>query len=153
VKSITLRLNALHSNDGCCDINISLKRRVTSAAARQGIPGKTSMPRLPDRALEAAMPSKHRRRPHHRQATSPPKSPPLFRQRLVYLFPRIEGRPIGRGGRGFVFGRFGKQLTAPLAKILAFQVIILAFWRDNTYVLAHRVTAERIGLAANSVPD
>jgi hypothetical protein len=59
--------------------------------------------------------------------SSPPKSSPsLFRQRLlIYLFPRIEGRPIGRGCQ--TFRAFGKQLTALLAKILAFHAIILAF--------------------------
>jgi hypothetical protein len=70
--------------------------------------------------------------------------------RFVYLFPH-RGQ-ADRAGRQ-TFCAFGKQLAALLAKILAFQAIILAFLRDNTYVLAHRVTAERIGLAANSVPD
>jgi hypothetical protein len=41
------------------------------------------------------------------------------------LFPRIEGRPIGRGRP--TFRAFGKQLAALFAKILAFQAIILAF--------------------------
>jgi len=61
-------------------------------------------------------------------------------------------RQADRAGRR-TFCAFGKQLATLFAKILAIQAIILAFLRDNTYVLAYRVTAERIGLAANSVPD
>jgi hypothetical protein len=35
----------------------------------------------------------------------------------------------------------------------SFGAIVLAFYRDTTYVCGHRVTAERIGLAANSALD
>jgi hypothetical protein len=73
----------------------------------------------------------HRRRAHRRRlviADSHRQSPHrrFFVSGLfVYLFPRIEGRPIGRGRP--TFRTFGKQLAALFAKILAFQAIILAF--------------------------
>jgi hypothetical protein len=53
-------------------------------------------------------------------------SPPLFRQRPFSLFVPAHRRQADRVGRR-MFRAFGKQLTALLAKILAFQAIILAF--------------------------
>jgi hypothetical protein len=162
------RLNAHHSNDG---INISPKPCVTSAAARpwwQGIAAKALVPRQYHFAgprtcrrlricsswsssPSASSPIRQRRLGQGRLVKAP-ASPSLFRHRPVCLFVPPHRGQADRAGRQTFCG-FGKQLTALLAKILAFQAIILAFLRDNTYVLAHRVTAERIGLAANSVPD
>jgi hypothetical protein len=104
---------------------------------RQAIGGETLMPRHSRRtALTSATthllvrassspssspPTRHRR-PHHRQS---PHRRFFVSGLFVYLFPRIEGRPIGRGRP--TFRAFGKQLAALFAKILAFQAIILAF--------------------------
>jgi hypothetical protein len=74
----------------------------------------------------------------------------VCRQFLIYLFPRIECGPTARR---VTFRSFGERLAALLSKKAAFQAIVLAFYRDNNYVWCYRVTAERIGLAANSAPD
>jgi hypothetical protein len=114
------RLNAHHSNEG---INISSKRCVTSAVARhwrQDIGGKALVPIHWCQDIAA----RHARRTAQAPAithllfvvivadwSTPTRqgrlvkadaSPSFFVGGLcVYLFPRIGGRPIGRGPRPF----------------------------------------------------
>jgi hypothetical protein len=126
------RLNGHHTNDG---VNISSKRCVTSAAASHWRRDLDAEAFSSDRAhvgdyafacswssSPSSSPPPRHRRPHHRQS---PHRRFFVSGLFVYLFPRIEGRPIGRGRP--TFRAFGKQLAALFAKILAFQAIILAF--------------------------
>jgi hypothetical protein len=83
--------------------------------------------------------------------SSRPKLLSPFIGNFSFICSRTSG--AGRTTRRVTFRSFAQQLAVLLSAKAAFQAIILAFYRNNTYVCRDRVTAERIGLAANSAPD